>query len=341
MGLVNMKKRESQKIAVLAVLIGSILCLHYFTIPGLKHYHAVYRMLFYLPLVLGSFWFGMKGAIVIFSAVSAFYLPYVLSQWHAFSLDDFDRFLEGGLYAAIALILGLLTERERKKQKALVKAERLSAMGRALAEVAHDMKTPLVAIGGFTIQVHNKLDPDDPNRRKLGVVMKETGRLENMIKTMLDFGRPMDLQTSQEDLNTLISEAVLVVQPLAMESGVSVKTDLEPDLPPYTLDAAKIEQVLLNLITNAVQASPAGEQVLVKSRLDGQGIMLEVVDRGAGISAEHSETVFHPFVSSKETGTGLGLAIVKKIVELHGGQVFFRPNQEKGVTFLVRFPLSS
>ena len=69
--------------------------------------------------------------------------------------------------------------------------------------------------------------------------------------------------------------------------------------------------------------------------------MLEVVDRGPGISAEHRESVFHPFVSTKKTGTGLGLAIVKKIVELHGGQVFFRTNQEIGVTFVVRFPLST
>ena len=242
MGFDKIKKRESQKIAVLAVLIGSILCLHYFTIPGLKHYHAVYRMLFYLPLILGTFWFGLKGSVAIFAAVSALYLPYVFSQWDAFSLDDFDRFLEGGLYAAIALILGLLTERERKKQKALVRSESLTAMGMALSEVAHDMKTPLVAIGGFATQVHSKLDPDDPNRRKLGVVMKETGRLETMIKAMLDFGRPIDLQTNQEDLNALISEAVLVAQPLATDSGVSVKADLEPNLPPLTWMAADLNR---------------------------------------------------------------------------------------------------
>jgi two-component system sensor histidine kinase FlrB len=91
-------------------------------------------------------------------------------------------------------------------------------------------------------------------------------------------------------------------------------------------------------MTNAVQASPPGEEVLVKTCLTGEGVVLDVIDHGCGIIEEHRESIFHPFISTKKGGTGLGLAIVKKIVEAHGGEVSFHPNTEKGVTFRVLLP---
>ena len=95
----------------------------------------------------------------------------------------------------------------------------------------------------------------------------------------------------------------------------------------------------MNLITNAIQASPQGERVFVKTLIERHRVVLKVTDHGCGISEEHYESVFHPFFSTKKTGTGLGLGIAKKIVEAHEGTVFFSQNMEKGVTFEVRFPL--
>ncbi len=99
--------------------------------------------------------------------------------------------------------------------------------------------------------------------------------------------------------------------------------------------------MLLNLITNAVQASREGEHVLVRTRPGNPGVVLEVVDAGSGIAEEHHESIFHPFFSTKKSGTGLGLGIVKKIVETHGGEISFQPNAKKGVTFAVQFPSRS
>lgn len=104
------------------------------------------------------------------------------------------------------------------------------------------------------------------------------------------------------------------------------------------LETSRVKQVLLNLITNAIQASPDGEGVLVTTHIVNSGVSLTVSDRGCGISEENSESVFHPFFTTKKRGTGLGLGIVKNIVEAHGGEVFFCPNPEKGVTFSVVFP---
>ncbi len=319
-------------------MVGGILSLHYLTFPELKFYHAVYRMLFYLPLVLGSLWFGMKGATYVCTSVSVLFLPYAIRQWQGFSFEDFYRLLEGVLYIIIALVLGFLVEKERKKHRALVRTGSLAAVGKEVSEIAHDMKTPLMAIGGLANQVSKKLGQSDPNQKKLGIVIQETARLESMVREMLDFGKPLQLQPSKIDFNELVLESIKVAQPMAKKNGVELETDLETSLPSVLLDPPRVKQVILNLMTNAVQASPTGEHVVVRSRMEDPWVILEVVDCGCGITKEHHESIFHPFFSTKDEGTGLGLGIVKKIVESHGGNISFYPNPEKGVTFIVRLP---
>jgi two-component system sensor histidine kinase HydH len=327
-----------KKILIIGLMTGGILFLHYFTFPDLKYHHAVYRMLFYLPLVLGCFWFGLKGAVYISAGVSASYLPYLIDNWHGLSVEDFEKVLEGVLYFTIAFILGFLVERERKKHRALLQAERLAAVGRAISEVAHEMKTPLIAIGGFTNQVCQRLEKGDPDRKKLNIAVQETARLEALVKNMLEFGRPLEIQAEKTSLNELVLASVEVAQGMAKKSGVELKADLDPSLCPIALDRSRVKQLLLNLMANGVQASPPGEQVLVRTYAMNASAVLDVTDHGCGIPEEHRKSIFHPFVSNKEGGTGLGLAISKKIVEAHGGEISFRSNGEKGVTFTVRFP---
>jgi two-component system sensor histidine kinase HydH len=328
-----------KKIVIIGLMTGGILFLHYFTFPDLKYYHAVYRMLFYLPLVLGCFWFGLRGAISISLSVSIFYVPFVIKNWQGLSFEDFDKLLEGLLFVTVSLILGVLVERERQKQQALVRAKSLAAMGAALSEVAHDMKTPLIAIGGFAGQVCGKLQPQDSDRRKLEIVMQETARLEALVKNMLDFGKPLEVQPEQTRLNELVLQTMETVRRVAQDEGVELEADLDPYLPSLMLDAPRVKRVLINLMTNAVQASPEGERVRVKTRQNKQKVRLEVIDHGCGIPEQTKKSIFHPFVSTKKGGTGLGLAISKKIVKAHGGEISFQSDGEKGATFTLRFPL--
>lgn len=327
------------KVGIISLLIAGILGLHYYTFPEMRYHHAIYRMLFYLPLVLGSLWFGMKGALFVCTSVSVLFLPYAIRQWQGFSFDDFYRLTEGALYIVIALILGFLVEEVKKRHKAFLRAESLSAVGKTVSEIAHDMKAPLMAIGGFATQISKKLDRNDPNQKKLDIVIRETAQLESMIKEMLDFGKPLEIQPTETSLNDLVLETLEVARPMAEKAGVEIKADPQPSLPSLVLDVPRIKQVLLNLCANAVQASPAGEQVMVRTRLARNGVILEVADRGSGITEEHSESVFHPFFSTKKGGTGLGLGIVKKIVEAHGGEIYYITNPAKGTTFIIRLPL--
>jgi two-component system sensor histidine kinase HydH len=335
-----MARNENQiKAGLIAFTIAAILCLNYFTLPQKTYLHAVYRILFYLPLILGGLWFGMRGALLVCGAVLFLFLPYFLIHWNGLTLGNFDELLEGLLFVITAIILGLLVERQRHEQKARVEAERLAAVGKAVSEIAHDMKTPLMAIGGFAGQVARNLEADDPKRRKLAIVVQETQRLESMVREMLDFGKPLALQRSRRNLNDVVLDSVETTMPLARKSGVELEPRLEPSLPEIPLDAPRMKQVLLNLLSNAIQASPPRELVRITTAATKNSVRVEVADNGEGINEEHRENLFRPFFTTKKEGTGLGLPIVKKIVEAHGGVVTFQPNKGKGVTFIVSLPL--
>jgi two-component system sensor histidine kinase HydH len=326
------------RVTIIALLVVAILSLHYFTLPHRAYYHAVYRMLFYLPLIMAGFWFGLKGALSVCASVLVLFSPYVVMRWHGLSLQEFDTLLEGVLYIAAAFILGFLAERERKERAARIETERLAAIGKAVSEVAHDMKTPLMAIGGFTKQVSRSLESNDPNQEKLDIVLQETDRMESMVKEMLDFGRPLQLERTEANLNELIRNMIEVSQPMAKEAGVEVEIQLEPSLPPMAVDVSRMEQVILNLLANAIQASPAGEVVRMRTSIKGNRVILEVSDSGSGIKEEDYERVFQPFFSTKKGGTGLGLAIAKKIVERQRGEIAFHANPDRGITFRIALP---
>lgn len=294
------EQKQSTKILVVVFAIGAILCLHYFTLPNLSYQHALYRTLFYLPLALGSLWFGLKGAIWVASSVSLLYLPYAISHWHGFFLEEFHQVLEGVLYIVIALILGLLVEKDRRQHRALLRAESLAAVGRAISEVAHDMKTPLLAVAGFANQISTRLPKEDPNRKKLDIIVQEASRLGSMVKHMLEFASPLQLHATKGNLNQLVQETAALAQPVAGEAEVELKIDLEPSLPDTLVDVDRVKQALLNLITNAIQASTAGKEVLIETHCLRGGVALEVVDHGCGIKEQDRKDLFSPFFSRKK-----------------------------------------
>jgi signal transduction histidine kinase len=228
----------------------------------------------------------------------------------------------------------------RQSDKALREAESLAAIGKALSGLAHDLRTPIVAIGGFTRLVQKHMGKDNPDLNKLEIVLKETRRMESMVKNMLDFARPLELDLSTEDIGLLIEESLAVVEGAAREKMVQIQRQSSPHLPLISVDAVRMKQVIINLVINAVQASPECETVIVRSRYKHENLAIDIVDHGSGIPPEKREEIFYPFVSTRKEGTGLGLAIVRKIVEAHKGHVRIFDNPERGVTFRVLIPQS-
>ena len=202
------------------------------------------------------------------------------------------------------------------------------------------MKIPLVAIAGFARRILKKMDGDNPHREQLTIIFQEAQRLENMVKDMLDYARPLNLRLSRENVSQVIEESLVVVKGTAEAKQVSLVCQLSPEIAPLELDPSRMKQVFINLLTNAVQASPAGETVSVSSSVDGGKIVIDVTDHGHGLTAEQKENIFTPFFTTKKEGIGLGLIMVKNIVLAHRGQVQFfdNPPPTPGVTFRVVLP---
>lgn len=340
---------DKAKIILIAVMVGAISFAHYTTELKAHHYHLLYQGLYFIPVVLSGFWFGLRGGLATSLSITFIYLPFTIMMWAGFSSGDLNSVIEMILYNFVAFILGTLKDRELREQKRARDAESLAAMGKALSGVAHDMKTPLMAIGGFAGQVAKKLGaiqscPENfpvllkEIESKLAIVAEETRRLESMVKDMLDFSRPLELHRLGVDLNHLIKECLPVVEDIAQKREVPVLDDLSEKPVNVSCDAMRMKQVIINLLTNAIHVSPVGEPVRISSRIENGTFTIEVADHGPGIPEEKREEVFLPFVTFKKEGTGLGLSIVKKIVEAHEGRVEILDNAEGGLTFRVSVP---
>ncbi len=231
-------------------------------------------------------------------------------------------------------------ERERG-ERALRNSESLAAMGKALSSVAHDIKTPLIAIGGFARMVHKNLHKGSKDRERLEIVLKETERLEKMLHEMLDFSRPLELQKSPENPCRLVKETLSIVSSMAEERQVYLDANLRQCDTPVPVDATRMKQVLINLVMNAIQASPKGEVVKVSVHRYKRDTIFDVADCGCGIPFEKRSEIFSPFFTTKQEGTGLGLPIVKKIIDAHKGHLEILDNPEAGVTFRVVLPMAA
>ncbi len=229
-----------------------------------------------------------------------------------------------------------LMERERS-MKALKEAENLAGIGRALSSVAHDMKTPLIAIGGFAKQIQRHIDPEDPCRMKTGIILKETERLEKMVEDMLDFSKPIELRKSLEKFDAILEESIAVTKPLADAKGVELRIESSASIPELLIDPMRIERVLINLLTNAIQASAEGGPVTISRHKQEKELLIEVSDSGPGIPGEIRKDIFLPFFTTRKGGTGLGLPIVKKVIEAHDGRIEVL-DSECGATFRLRLP---
>ena len=227
-----------------------------------------------------------------------------------------------------------------KAEKDLRESESLAAMGRAMAAVAHDMKTPLIAIGGFAGLARKRINVGSPVQNLLEIVVKETQRMENMVKSMLDFSRPLELECSKGDMGQLVAECLAIVAPQAKDKKINLCSHLDSDTPIVAcLDFMRMKQVLINLLTNAIQASQDGEDVIIQCDTKNENLLINVIDYGCGIPPDKKQEIFSPFYTSKKEGTGLGLAIVKKIVEAHQGHIEISDNPGKGITFRVEIPI--
>jgi two-component system sensor histidine kinase PilS (NtrC family) len=230
-------------------------------------------------------------------------------------------------------------------REAAERAERLAQLGRIAAGLAHEIRNPLGSISGSVQLVREAAELGAEDRRLLGIVVAEVERLDDLVATMLQLGRPRALEREVHDLRVIAREVVDVARVgIAQTSGITLEVDAPETPVPARVDSAQVRQIIWNLVKNAVQASPscARVRVLVRPTEDG-GAVVEVHDEGHGVSRDSLPRLFEAFYTQRAQGTGLGLALVKQIADAHGASVEVESppavtGGPSGATFRITFP---
>lgn len=256
---------------------------------------------------------------------------------------------EEALLVSVANTLAGIIERERteqekaKLQEQLSQAEKLSALGRLTANVAHEIRNPLTSVGGFARRLLKKIPPDSTEREYADIIVSEVDRLENILRNVLTYSRETQLDLKAHNLNEIVGECLRNYEAAFRDRSITVKKSLK-EVPPVQVDRAQVLEAIYNLFSNAVDSMPGGGRLTVSTReetVHGERYLnLEVSDTGGGIDEDKLKLIFEPFFSTKELGrgTGLGLSICKKIMEDHAGFIHYRSEFGKGCTFSLYFP---
>jgi two-component system sensor histidine kinase HydH len=232
----------------------------------------------------------------------------------------------------------LKTEELLESQERLLRSERFAAVGEAAAYVSHEIKNPLMVIGGLASQVERRHSEDPASQEKLRIIQTEVKRLESFLGELRDFLRPAQPSKKEVNVNQVIREVEALMGDALEEKGVVLEERLDPNLPAVGADPNQIKQVLLNLLKNAAEATEEQGKILVSSGVQDSQVWFAVKDTGKGMSEDVLEKIFHPFFTTKDRGTGLGLAVINKIITDHHGTITVDSVAGQGSTFTIRIP---
>ena len=231
-----------------------------------------------------------------------------------------------------------LRERELKAQgEALLRSERLAAIGRIAAQITHEIRNPLSSISLNAEELGERLR-DGPQAALCDAIVREVDRLAAVTEEYLRFARLPKPQPVRADVNEAVRDLLDFVRPELKAGGVQLEQSLAASVPEVLVDVGQLRQLLLNLVRNAREAMPAGGALRVSTALAAGFVAIAVQDAGPGIPPERLQRIFDPFFTTKERGTGLGLALAQEIAQEHGGQLTCQSALGAGTTFTLRLP---
>jgi PAS domain S-box-containing protein len=222
-------------------------------------------------------------------------------------------------------------------------SERLAALGRITAGVAHEVKNPLNSMRLWLENLKESLpaEQDSASQQAVQVLDKEIDRLDAVVKRFLDFTRPMDIRLEATQLADLLKEVLEIAKPQLQKSNIQLAQLLPIDVPEVYVDRALLKQAVLNLVLNAAEAMPGGGQMRLVLSRRGEMAEITVGDTGKGIALEHRQKIFQLFFTTRPGGSGIGLASAFRIVQLHNGSIDFTSEVGRGTTFRIELPLAA
>jgi signal transduction histidine kinase len=219
------------------------------------------------------------------------------------------------------------------------KAEHLATLGELAAGLAHDIRNPLAGIAGVMDIIARDLPESSPSRQVVHEVQNEILHIQKILSELLAYARPKPPDFRASDLNETAEHAVVLARQQVLSRPIQIEITTEPSLPPIEHDAAQIQQLLLNLLLNAIQVMDGAGRVDVKLESRDGLAVIRVKDTGRGIAPEHLPHIFRPFFTTKGQGTGLGLSLARRIVENHGGRIEVASTPGRGSEFTLWLPV--
>ncbi len=296
------------------------------------------RNLLCVPLAKGD---RVTGTLTVFDKVHAESLGE-----YGFTKEDvrFLTVLAG--QAAIAIENAKLFDRLKNKEERirelhrhLLRSERLAALGELSSQVAHEIRNPLTAIGGFARSMERTMGADDPDRNAVEIIIKETERLERILTEQLCFAKLSPPEMKPEDVNRIIEDTVKLFTEKISAKQANLTTQLAEDIPTVNIDADKMKQVFINLLQNAVDSISEGGRITISSNLLDRTVEIRFANDGPPVPDEILGRLFVPFTTTKAGGSGLGLPIAYEIVYEHGGAIDVASEKGLGTVFLITLPL--
>ncbi|MBI4847105.1 MAG: sensor histidine kinase [Nitrospirae bacterium] len=319
---------------------------------------------FYLMTALYSFYYGAVTGILVanlsimlYIATGSFDLARLL-PWTDSAVRAVFLFL-------LAVPLGLLSEKLTKDKEKLeklnkdlkdsmealsslqsrvVQAEKLSAIGRLTADIAHEIRNPLTSIGGFARRLDKKLTELTREKEYTGFIISEVNRLERILKDVLAFSTDVRFNLENLDINETVKDALKSFADISSEQAIKVEETLDTSLPLIMHDKDQVRQSIINLLSNAIDAMPSGGTLMIKTFMEElyhvNYVVVELADSGVGIPKEKLDMIFEPFYTTKEIGrgTGLGLSLCKKIIDEHHGLIKIESVPDNGTSVKLLFP---
>jgi signal transduction histidine kinase len=282
--------------------------------------------------------------------ISKGHLIGILNLSHKFSKDiysheDLELLNTLANQAAIAIENARLYEDLKKSKSYIRRADRLASLGTLTAGLAHEIRNPLVAIKTLTQLLPERLDDEEFRNHFLNIASGEVDRISSLLNELLEFARPSDPKLEFEDINSILDGMILLISTESKKKQIQIIKQYDPELPRVKVDREQIKQVFLNILLNAIEATPENGEIRIKTRSfkkpSGEPyVQIEFTDTGCGIPSEYLEEIFNPFFTTKTTGSGLGLSISNQIVQDHRGYIVVESEEKKGSSFYVNLPVN-
>jgi signal transduction histidine kinase len=256
--------------------------------------------------------------------------------------DNLDQLMIIANEIGSAVEKSKIIEEKLLLERKMYENEKLSSLGRLSTSVAHEVKNPLSSIKAIVQVMREDLQNNESLQEDLTIIVDEIDRLTKVVNQLLQFAKPTSELKTSVRIGDVINSTLVVLNHEAKQNKIATFCQIPNDLPAIITDEGALKEVFFNLIHNAIQAMPSGGEININAHYQPGNHMIQVTiaDTGIGIPQESVQKIFEPFYTTKQTGTGLGLSIVKKKLEEMDATIHVENNGEKGVSFIINFPLS-